>query len=157
MKDMEDFQRLVGACTYKPGWTIRLGYDSRPFIQLSVDASTDASLDSHKRDGTRTPWKSGKRYLSEHMCDQEVVSAVFGLIKDAEMHECHEWFRFIGASIYNPHLSPYSLAAVASKASSFNTRENAMTMDEGSATPTPEEPAKGIRWWKRLMRALKRR
>jgi hypothetical protein len=133
---------LVNACSYKPGWSIYVAYEpsiafngrvaaqGRAYIQLSISIESDASLDSAKRDGTRTPWKSGKRYLSPHMCRQEVVGAVFGLIKDAEMHEAHEWFRYNGSSIFNPHLDPDALAVVASKKASFNIRDNAMTMEE---------------------------
>lgn len=146
--DITDMKLLVESCTYKPGWTIdfhfgekvfsghrRIGFGTvetftypRPWLQLFIDATTEASLDSAKRDGSRTPWKSGKRYLSPHMCRQEVVGAVFGLIKDAEMHEIHEWFRYKGASIFNPHLDPDVLASVAGKAASFNVREDAMMM-----------------------------
>lgn len=122
---------LVMECSYKPGWWINVHTQGRPYIQLEVTTEAEASLDSHKRDGTRTPWKSGKRYLSKHMCRQEVVGAVFALIKDAEMHEIHEWFRYKNASIYNPHLDPDVLARVARSKQSFNTRENPMTMEEG--------------------------
>lgn len=130
-----EMKTLVERCSYKPGWTIEFHHDSndrRPYIQISVDETSDASLDSYLRDGTRTPWKPGKRYLSPFMCRQEVVGAVFGLIKDAEMHEIHEWFRYRDASIYNPHLDPEALHSIAKKASSFNVRENAMTMNEGN-------------------------
>lgn len=130
MMSPSEMEAIVASCTYKPGWTIALGNDSRPYIQLSVSEESDASLDSARRDGTRTPWKSGKRYLSPHMCRQEIVGAVFDLIKGAEMHETHEWFRYREASIYNPHLDPDVLAEVARRASSFVTRENAMTMSE---------------------------
>lgn len=88
-------------------------------------------MDSHLRDGTRSPWRSGKRYLSVHMCRQEVVGAVFGLIKDAEVHEIHEWFRYRGASIFNPHLDPDALAVLAKRKDAFVVRENAMSMTEG--------------------------
>jgi hypothetical protein len=130
-----EMQAIVSACTYKPGWEIAVfnDLDSRPYIQLSVSTESDASLDSLKRDGTRTPWRSGKRYLSPHMCRQEIDGAVFGIIKEAELHETHEWFRYRGASIFNPHLDPDVLVAVARKASSFVTRENAMSMIEGGA------------------------
>lgn len=134
----QDILAIISRVTYKPGWSILLGFDSgtaenssRPFVQLEVDETSDASLDSYKRDGTRTPWKSAKRYLSPHMCRQEVVGAVFGLIKDAELHEVHEWFRYRGASIFNPHLDPDVLVSVARRKESFVTRENAMTMEEG--------------------------
>jgi hypothetical protein len=135
MMNSGEIRTLVEACAYKPGWEIlfRIDLDSRPYIQISVDDRSDASLDSARRDGTRTPWKSGKRYLSPHMCRQEVVGAVFGLIKDAELHEIHEWFRYRNASIFNPHLDPDALAALARKASSFVVRENAMSMAEGGA------------------------
>lgn len=130
MNDSE-MRELVQACTYKPGWKVTF-YSSatRPYIQLHVGADSEASLDSAARDGARVPWSSGKRYLSPFMCRQEVVGAVFALIKDAEMHELHEWFRYKGASIYNPHLDPDVLALAASKATSFNVRENAMSMKE---------------------------
>ncbi|MDR3474516.1 MAG: hypothetical protein P4M09_22935 [Devosia sp.] len=129
-----ELSQIVGSITYKPGWDITLAWPhgGRPFVQLSVSQLSDASLDSVKRDGTRTPWKSAKRFLSEHMCRQEVVGIVFGLVKDAELHEVHEWFRYRGASIYNPHLDPDVLAQVARKAASFNVRANAMTMEEAA-------------------------
>lgn len=127
----EEIVSIISAITYKPGWKLLVGLDgTRPFIQVAVDETSDASLDSHTRDGTRTPWKSGKRYLSPHMCRQEVVGAAFALIKDAELHETHEWFRYRGASIFNPHLDPDVLVGVAKKASSFITRDNAMSMEE---------------------------
>lgn len=127
----QDILAIISRVTYKPGWSILMGFDgTRPFVQLEVDETSDASLDSYKRDGTRTPWKSAKRYLSPHMCRQEVVGAVFGLIKDAELHEVHEWFRYRGASIFNPHLDPEVLVSVARRKESFVTRENAMTMEE---------------------------
>lgn len=61
------------------------------------------------------------------MCRQEIVGVVFALIKDAELHEIHEWFRYKGRSIYNPHLDPDVLADVASRKESFVTRDDSMT------------------------------
>lgn len=133
MVSRAEITELVQACTYKPGWKIIRGYDGhRDYIQIAVDDTTEASLDSVARDGSRMAWKSGKRYLSQFMCRQEIVGAIFGLIKDAEMHEIHEWFRYKNASIFNPHLDPDVLAIVARKASSFNVRANAMTMTEST-------------------------
>lgn len=143
--DLHEMRTLVEACTYKPGWHIRfvagdklplgVGADytyGRPYIQISVEEWAEASMDSTVRDGSvRTPWKSGKRYLSQHMCRQEIIGTVFGLIKDAELHEIHEWFRYKNASIYNPHLDPDVLAQVANKRVNYNVRENAMSMYEG--------------------------
>lgn len=125
---------IVQAITYKPGWTFLIGQDGvRLFLQASVSELSDLTLDPTGRTSARTPWKSGKRYLSPYMCRQEVVGVVLGLIKDAEMHEVHEWFRYKGAAIYNPHLDPDVLVEVARKKSSFNVRQDAMSMLEGSA------------------------
>lgn len=131
----EEMFKIVEAITYKPGWHIGFHAvaaepDTEPYIQLEISEESDASLDASKRDGTRTPWKSRRVYLSHHMCRQEIVGAVFGLIDGAERHEMREWFRYRGASIYNPHLDPDVLVGVASRASSFNVRENSMTMEE---------------------------
>lgn len=133
MLTSREMGRILEAITYKPGWSISLYVEAdgpkgwgRPYIQITVDATSDATLDPTGRTSERTPWKSGKRYLSPHMCRQEIVGVVFDLIKAAELHEVHEWFRYKGASIYNPHLDPDVLAEVARKRSSFNVRENAM-------------------------------
>lgn len=133
MMTMVDIKNIVSVITYKPGWGIGLYYDedkSSAYVQLTVDEISDASLDSVSRDGTRVPWKSGKRYISWHMSRQEIVGVVFDLIKGAEMHEVHEWFRYKNASIYNPHLDPDVLVDVARKKSSYNVRIDSMTRVE---------------------------
>lgn len=122
---------IVGAITYRPGWQILLGEDfksSRPYIQIAVTKDSDSSLSPVT--GEREPWKSGKHYLSPHMCRQEIVGAVFGAIKAAEDHEMKEWFRYRGASIYNPHLDPDALYDLARFEKNFNLRNNAMSMEE---------------------------
>lgn len=138
MMTHKEMAEIAGSITYKPGWEIGLWADTRyrgehrPYVQIG--ATTQDSTGDH----ALVPWKSGKLYLSPHMSRQEIVSAVFGLIADAEMHEAREWFRYKGASIFNPHLDPDVLAEVASKRSSFNVRENAMTMQE---IPPPQMTA----------------
>lgn len=132
---------IVDACTYKPGWHICLRADpmqSQPdhpsqmryFIQLEVDATARAAVGSVAPHDVE-PWKSGKRYISLHMCRQEIVGVIFDLIKGAEDHELREWFRYQGAAIYNPHLDPDVLAEVARRKASFVMRDNAMNMKEG--------------------------
>lgn len=125
----QEVQIILEQITYKPGWSILFNTkEFRPFIQLAVNELSDATLDSVKRDGTRTPWKSGKRYLSEFMTVQEIVGVVFSLIKDAEEHEMREWFRYKNASIFNPHLHPDVLVSAAKKKESFCVRDNSMTV-----------------------------
>ena len=125
---IEQMKSLVEACTYKPGWEIIFDNDGeRPFVQIAATTLCSAS-------GEASAWKSGKTYLSPYMCRQEVVSAVYGAIEKAELHEIREFFRYKGASIFNPHLDPDVLAEVAKKKESFNMRDNAMTMEEKDAT-----------------------
>lgn len=115
-----EMSHILLSCTYKPGWTLLIDMCApRPYIQWEV-----VGQDSVTREPTS--WRTGKRYLSEHMCRQEVVATAFNLALTAEEHECREWFRYKGSSIYNPHLDPDVLADVASKAASFNVRANAM-------------------------------
>lgn len=126
-----EIEDIVGQCSYKPNWGIRVGVDlvsNRLYLQVYVNEYAEAAISSH--DGVVQPWSGGKRWLSEFMCRQEIVGAVFAAYKDAEMHEIHEWFRYKGASIYNPHLDPDVLVGIARKASSFNVRHNAMSMEE---------------------------
>lgn len=130
--NVPEMQAIVAAITYKPGWHVLFLTDAgpMPYVQIEVDESTEAAIDAAKRDGSRQAWRSGRKFLSEAMCRQEIVGAVFGMIQDAESHEMREWFRYRGASIYNPHLDPDALVPVARKKASFVTRENAMTMEE---------------------------
>ena len=127
-------RQIVECITYKPGWTLLLNQDRRGvYVQASVSVESDATLDPTRRSSERLPWKSGKRYLSPHMCRQEIVGAVYGLFQDAEIHEMREWFRYRGASIYNPHLDPDVLVEVARRRSSFCLRDNAMSMVEAAS------------------------
>lgn len=115
-----EMMELVNACTYKPGWKIRLVINEpRPYIQIST--VTLCSIDLKPM-----AWKSAKTFVSNHMCKQEVVAAVYNAIERAELHECREFFRYRGASIFNPHLCPDALANLARKKESFNLRKNAM-------------------------------
>lgn len=117
--DKKEIWELLSECKYKPGWELHFVWEDRPYIQWEVQG-----LDSINHQAVT--WKTGKRYLSEFMCRQEIVASVFSLALAAEEHEAREWFRYKGASIYNPHLDPEALAELARKASSFNMRENAM-------------------------------
>lgn len=121
----QEMSDIVSAITYKPTWCVHLREDGRGmYVQIEATTLDSVTFES-------STWTGGKTYLSEWMCRQEVVGVVFSAIEKAELHEIREFFRYKGASIYNPHLDPDVLVEVAKKASSFNVRENAMTMNEG--------------------------
>ena len=125
-----EFIALISEIAYKPGWYFRTGVEEgRMWFQVGVTEEAEISFDPIE--GKKVPWRGAKHYLSPHMCRNEVVTGVKHAIDRAEMHEVNEWFRYRGASIYNPHLDPDALVEVAKFKKNFNTRPNAITMDEG--------------------------
>ena len=127
--DVEEIADIIRAITYKKGWYFNLDISgSRLYVQVCIDTDCEIAYDMIAK--KNIAWKGGKHFLSSHMCRQEIVGTVFGAIRSAEEHEMKEWFRYKGASIYNPHLDPDALANLASKIKNFNVRENAMTMEE---------------------------
>lgn len=110
---------------YKQYWRVRVVRENtRTFIQIENLRAIDADSKAP------TTWKSGKRYLSTWMCQQEIVGLIFDLIRAAEEHELREFFRYKGVAIYGPHLDPDKLVEFAGNPANLNCRENAMTMDE---------------------------
>lgn len=135
----QEFEGIVKRCMYKPGWYFRTGIEhggpdgSRMWLQVGVTEEAEISWDMVE--DKKVPWRGAKHYLSPHMCRNEVVSTLYHAIERAELHEVKEWFRYapVGKTpraLFNPHLDPDVLAEAASKKSSFNMRDNAMTMEE---------------------------
>lgn len=144
MLTLDDIKDIVSKVTYKDGWTIQV-YEGhgRSYIQVSVDASVGICSVSKQN----TAWKSGKHYLSPYMCKQEIVGVCFAAIKASEEHEMREWFRYKGASIFNPHLDPDQLVELAKKKSAFVTRPDrtSMTLEEpDESTETHRDSGRGI-------------
>lgn len=129
-----EIQEMINQISYKPGWRIIHGISGdRDYLQVEAhtpDADTSHHIATH--DEVAVPlvkWRGGKRYLSPHMCRQEIVGICFDLFKAAEDHELREWFRYRGTRIYCPHIDPDWLAENATD-DTFSVRENAMTMEE---------------------------
>lgn len=126
------FLTILGNIEYKPGWYLRTGVEEgRMWLQVGVTEEAEISFD--RQAGKKVPWRGAKHYLSPHMCRNEIVSMAYHAFERAELHEVKEWFRYKGRSIFNPHLDPDALVEVARYAKNFNTRENAMTMEEPDA------------------------
>ena len=127
-----EFLSILAEIEYKPGWYLRAGIEpGRMWIQVGVTKEAEISFD--RQAGKKVPWRGAKHYLSPHMCRNEIVSMAYHAFERAELHEVKEWFRYRGKSIYNPHLDPDALVEVAKWKKNFNTRENAMTMEEPDA------------------------
>jgi hypothetical protein len=131
MKTRQDFELLVSQISYKCGWHFHVKQDGRGvYLQISVDSTADIAIDPFT--GTVVPWSGAKHYMSEHMCDSEVVGTVFDAIRRAEEHEMREWFRFKKRSIFNPHMSVHVLHGIAGKLANLDLRKNAMSMEEST-------------------------
>lgn len=130
MMNIHQILHIVSQVTYKPNWCFRVKREGdrsgRPYIQVEVTDTLDSVT------GEATWWRGGKHYLSFHMCRQEVVGVCYKAIQEAEVHEMREWFRYRGASIYNPHIDPDALVEVCRDKANFVMRNNAMTMEEDS-------------------------
>jgi hypothetical protein len=126
---LQAIKDIVALISYKPGWHFIVGQTRKgePYIQIAVTEEAEAARCAFT--GDIASWKGGKRTLSFHMCKQEIVGACLDAIKTAEMHEMHEYFRYRGRAIFNPHLDPDALYDIATLAH-MNMRANAMTMEE---------------------------
>ena len=89
--------------------------DGRVFVQL-LHERPDANT------GVLSQGAGGKRYLSPHMTDSEVVRTMFGAAVAYEEHEVREFFRYrpAGSSkeirqVFGPHIDTDSLWLVANQ------------------------------------------
>lgn len=128
-----EIQEIINQVSYKPGWRIIHGISGdRDYLQVeatTLDAECGHEQIEEMGQAVAATWRGGKRYLSPHMCRQEIVGICFDLFKAAEDHEMREWFRYRGTRIYCPHIDPDWLAENATP-DTFSVRENAMTMEE---------------------------
>lgn len=108
---LERVRNLLKKVTYKPGWRFDartepvLNYDPHYFYQevqvfvscLVPDTETgkDTKLVVHRRFSNCT---------LRDMKDSQIISyCISSLIREAEMHEMDEWFKFDGSHVVEPH------------------------------------------------------
>lgn len=126
-------EALIDRVTYKPGWRFIVRQDTtrtgpgRPYIQVQFDRP-DAIT------GRPGMGRSGKKYLSEHMLDDEIARSLFGLAIATEEHECREFFRLDGRQIFGPHISLDALLEAAQHTASRPTL-TALVADAGCNHP----------------------
>jgi hypothetical protein len=100
---MKRVDLLVHKITYKEGYRLVLDIDKedpegRLYLQVQC-WRPDVNTGEHA-------WgKGGKAYLSEFMIDGEIVRRAFGLFMAYEEHECREFFKWGGRSVFGPHIS----------------------------------------------------
>jgi hypothetical protein len=67
---------------------------------IAKDSSTGASV-RLTHTGQRFPFEIVSKIEKDF--EKFVIDFVFRIIKDAELHECAEWFRYKDKMIFNPH------------------------------------------------------
>lgn len=100
---MKRADALVQKVTYKENYALYLDVDKkdpngRLYLQVKCwrpDVGT----------GQFAWGAGGKTYLGEHMTDDEIMKIAFGLFRAYEEHECREFFKYNGRSIFGPHIS----------------------------------------------------
>lgn len=118
-----DVEEILRTISYKPGWYLD-AHDDGHRVYLQVGVLPHASAAKCARTGEQPyPWKGGKHYLSKHMCRQEIVGMAYKAFKAAEEHELHEWFKYRGVAIFDPHLDPDKLVEFAGNPENRNTRD----------------------------------
>jgi hypothetical protein len=107
-KEMRD---TLSDITYKDGYVAYLKQDpkeKRFYVQVHFTRPDTYT-------GTPGEGKSGKRYVSEHMCKSEFVQMVFGTFLGLEEHECREAFMYKGRRVFGPHIDVEALWEAADK------------------------------------------
>lgn len=106
VRDMRDILRDI---KYKDGYYFELLQDAdggRMYVQV-------AFLRPDIVTGKEGWGRSGKRYVSEHMCKSEFVALCMGTVLALEEHEAREMFKYRGRRIFGPHIDVDALWEVA--------------------------------------------
>jgi hypothetical protein len=97
---LEVVRTVIGRITYRPGYRFEIEIDKkdpdgRVYLQLwhtRPDAVT----------GNTGEGRGGKRYLSPHMTDSEIVRSALGACLAYEEHEVREFFKYAPDEEYEP-------------------------------------------------------
>jgi hypothetical protein len=99
---------ILGHIKYKTGVNVVAGLmsDVVPYIQVRAYVEN--------ADTGRSGWSTGRKYgVSDYATDSEIVQTAFLACLQWETHECHEFFKYKGHKIFNPHYSAEGLVKIA--------------------------------------------
>ena len=131
MHTFDEIQEVIGAITFKEGWSFRvesLDGNGHYFLQVCVDETAPEARDVQT--GEVAAWRGGKWLISQHMTRNEIVRTAHKAVVSAMMHELDEQFRYRGRAIFNPHLDPDRMAKFAGKLENFEFRADSMMLSE---------------------------
>lgn len=107
VRQVDRLHALLLHVTYKPGWSVTAAsidsagmYDSGILLRVqwpAMDVVTRQAIMLHHQ--CAYSWRDFVR-----MADGDIIRHVVGrAIYEAEMHEMHEWFKFRGYHVIDPH------------------------------------------------------
>ena len=101
MLTVPEMKAILRDIKYKDGYYFELladgDKDGRWYVQISFLRPDIVTGESG--------WgKSGKRYVSPHMCKSEFVALCMGTVLALEEHEARENFKYRNRRIYGPHI-----------------------------------------------------
>ena len=113
-KSLKEVAAIIDRVEYKD-WTFRL---------MTLDRNEPGDLgfllqgrwmgpDADDFYGEHVQQISRKWFISAFSCEREIVDTAWALIERAEIHESQEFFRYQGEAIFNRHIKPEALLAVA--------------------------------------------
>jgi len=106
----KEIQILVGQIRYK-NWRIDVVHDfssgerGHLYLQVAFKAVCHSS-------GKPSIQRGRKWLLSSHMTKTEIVRTAFLACLQAEIHEAHEAFTFLGRDVFNTHMDIFELHAL---------------------------------------------
>lgn len=115
---LDTVQDIISCISYKDPeiWHIRAARDltdpaGRVYIQIH-----HWRRDSTAANQYQAGWgQGGKRYLSPHMVEGEIVRQVFSALLAYEEHEVREWFKWNDRAVFGPHISVAALWEVSGR------------------------------------------
>lgn len=113
MTQLERIRDLLSKFTYKPGWTFSIDHekiwsrDSPYYDWCGIFIKASAPMDNLSGDGSKVLVHTSYGVDSEqakNMKDEDIVQYIFWrTVWQLEEHEAHEWFKFDGACVFDPH------------------------------------------------------
>lgn len=96
--------RLVESITYKNGWSASLYFSPKLNEHIRITFSyTTIDVNSNKEKLFNFSNQISQMVLSTSNRRDYLLKALFEIVRNAEIHECQEWFKVDGKNLYDPH------------------------------------------------------
>jgi len=98
--DLQTLKKIIKDIEYKPNTSFKIGVMGDGWYIQHVQLIADCKAKSLQLEEQ----KGRKLYISQHMCDSEVIQTALCAVLMFEEHEAREWFTYQGEELYGPHI-----------------------------------------------------